>query len=366
VARGLVRELGGAADAGAVRERGAPEPGYDFTHAKLRALVYDEIGLARRRLLHRRVAEALARATPGPEGAAPVAHHLRLAGDQAAAAERYREAGEHAASLLAHAGALEHLDAALALGYPDAAALHERIGELRTLVGDYAGALASYEGAAAHADAAAVGRIEHKLGGVHQRRGEWDRAEARFAVALEAADPADEGLQARILADLALTLHQSGRAARAAELATQARALAESAADRRALAQAHNLLGVLARGAGRFEDAREELKRSLALADELDDDSARVAALNNLALVAREAGEPERALELTEAALALCAAQGDRHREAALENNLADLHHAAGRRPESMEHLKRAVAIFSEVGADEATRLPEIWKLVSW
>ena len=372
VARGLVRELGSATagppsgDAGPARERAASEPGYDFTHAKLRALVYEEIGLARRRLLHRRVADALARALPGPEGAAPVAQHLRLAGDQAGAAQLYRNAGEHAASLLAHADALAHLDAALALGYPDAAALHERIGELRTLVGDYAGALASYESAAAHADASAVARIEHKLGGVHQRRGEWDRAEARFAVALEAADPGDEGLRARILADLALTLYQSGRAERAADLAAQARSLAEAAADRRALAQAHNLLGVLARGAGRFGPAREELERSLALADELDDDSARVAALNNLALVAREAGEPDRALELTESALALCVAQGDRHREAALENNLADLHHAAGRGPESMEHLKRAVAIFSEVGADEATRLPEIWKLVSW
>jgi DNA-binding SARP family transcriptional activator len=84
VARGLVRELGSA-----------EEPGYDFTHAKLRALVYEEIGLARRRLLHRRVADALARATPGPDGAAPVAQHLRLAGDNAGAAERYREAGEH-------------------------------------------------------------------------------------------------------------------------------------------------------------------------------------------------------------------------------------------------------------------------------
>jgi DNA-binding SARP family transcriptional activator/predicted ATPase len=354
VARGLVRELAGA------------EPGYDFTHDKLRALLYEEIGLARRRLLHRRVADALARATPGPEGAALVAQHLRLAGDQAGAAEQYRVAGEHAASLLAHADALEHLDAALALGYPDTAALHERIGELRTLVGDYAGALASYESAAAHADAGAVARIEHKLGGVHQRRGEWDRAEARFAVALETADPRDGALRARILADLALTLHQSGGAERAAEVAEEARALAEAAADIRAQAQAHNILGVLARGEGRFEPAREELERSLALADELDDASARVAALNNLALVAREGGEPQRALELTEAALALCGAQGDRHREAALENNLADLHHAAGRPRESMEHLKRAVAIFSEVGADEATRLPEIWKLVSW
>jgi hypothetical protein len=31
-----------------------------------------------------------------------------------------------------------------------------------------------------------------------------------------------------------------------------------------------------------------------------------------------------------------------------------------------MAHLKRAGSIFSEVGADEATRRPEIWKLVSW
>jgi hypothetical protein len=262
VARGLVRELGGAGaapdpvNAAPARERGASEPGYDFTHAKLRELVYEEIGLARRRLLHRRVADALARAAPGPEGAALVAQHLRLAGNNAGAAEQHRLAGEHAASLLAHADALEHLDAALALGYPDTAALQERIGELRTLVGDYAGALASYESAAANAGPGAVARIEHKLGGVHQRRGEWDRAEARFAVALEEADPGHEGLRARILADLALTMQQSGRPERAEELAERAQTLAETAADRHALAQAHNMLGVLARGAGRFGPAR--------------------------------------------------------------------------------------------------------------
>jgi tetratricopeptide (TPR) repeat protein len=295
-----------------------------------------------------------------------VAQHLQLAGDQAGAAEQHRRAAEHAASVLAHVDALEHLDAALALGYPDAVALHERIGDLRTLVGDYAGALSSYERAAAESMAAELARIEHKLGGVHERRGEWERAEARFAVALEALGDDDDGLRARILADLSLTLHHAGRPQRAVELAREARALAESADDALAQAQAHNLLGVLARSEGPLEAARNELERSLALAERLDDASARTAALNNLALVAREAGELESALALTEEALGLCAAQGDRHREAALENNLADLHHAAGRSDESMVHLKRAVAIFSEVGADERTRLPEIWKLVSW
>jgi DNA-binding SARP family transcriptional activator len=351
---------------GMVREAGGGEPAYDFTHEKLRALVYEAVGLARRRLLHRRVAEALSRATPGPEGAARVAQHLRLAGAQRAAADQYHRAGEHAASLLAHADALEHLEAALGLGHPDATGLHERIGDLRTLVGEYAHALASYETAAAQAEPGSVARIEHKLGGVHQRRGEWDRAEARFAIALDAVVPGEDGLRARILADLSLTLHQAGRGEEAAATAERARILAEAAADRHAQAQAHNLLGVLASGAGRMEVAHAELERSLALAEELENGSARVAALNNLALVARGAGELERALELTQEALTLCAALGDRHREAALENNLADLHHATGRSAESMEHLKRAVAIFSEIGADEETRLPEIWKLVSW
>ena len=121
-----------------------------------------------------------------------------------------------------------------------------------------------------------------------------------------------------------------------------------------ARAQAHNLVGMLTGDPA-------ELRASLALAEQLGDVHAQAAALNNLA---RLTGDPDEALALTERALALSA--GDRHREAALENNLADLHHAAGRPDEAMTHLRRAVTLFSEVGADEATRLPEIWKLVAW
>jgi DNA-binding SARP family transcriptional activator/predicted ATPase len=351
---------------GLVRDLATPEPGYDFAHGKLRAFVYESIGLARRRLLHRRVAEALLRTATGAETASLAAQHLGRAGDQSGAAEQHRLAAEHAASVLAHRVALEHLEAALALGHPDRVGLLERAGDLRTLVGDYADALSSYETAAAECEPSALARLEQKLAAVHHRRGEWDRAEARFTVALESVSAHDEGLQARILADLSLTLHHAGAPQRATTIAEQARALAESAADDHAQAQAHNLLGVLAREAGHLDRAARELERSLALAERLDEPSGRVAALNNLALVARDAGEPVVALELTQQALILCVAQGDRHREAALENNLADLHHAAGHTDESMAHLKRAVAIFSDVGADEATRLPEIWKLASW
>jgi tetratricopeptide (TPR) repeat protein len=135
-----------------------------------------------------------------------------------------------------------------------------------------------------------------------------------------------------------------------------AREALAAAADPPARAQAHNLLGMLTGDV-------DELRRSLALAEELGDRGAQAAALNNLALAAADTGE---AIALTERALALCADGADRHREAALENNLADLLRAAGRDDEAMAHLKRAVTIFTEVGADEATRLPGIWQLVSW
>lgn len=342
---------------GVVREIDARAPAYDFSHEQLRRLAYQETSLARRRLLHRRVAEAL---PSGGDTAALVAQHLSRAGEHARAGEQHRVAAEHAASLLAHGDALEHLEAALALGASDFAALHERIGELRTLTGDYAGAIASYEAAAAQAGAPAA--IEHKLGGVHARRGEWERSEARLMAALATVPPDARGLQARILADLSLAAHHAGRPDEAAARAHEAHELAAAADDPHALSQAHNMLGMLARARGEPATARQELERSIPLADA----AAGAAALNNLALVERDAGDLERALELTQRALDLCAASGDRHREAALENNLADLHHAAGHDDAAMIHLKRAVAIFTEVGGDEATRLPEIWKLVSW
>ncbi len=237
---------------GLVRELPATEPGYDFTHGKLRELVYEQTGRARRRLLHRRVAEAVLRTGDG--SASMAAQHLHLAGDDAGAAQQHLIAAEHAASVLAHRDALDHLDAALALGAP----VHERIGDLQTLVGDYAGALSSFETAAAECTPDALARIEHKLGGVHRRRGEWDRAQARFAVALESLAPEDAGLRARILTDLSLTLHHAGSPERAAALAAEARAVAEAADDRRALAQAHNVLGMLAREAGHLDAAGAE------------------------------------------------------------------------------------------------------------
>lgn len=344
---------------------------YDFSHEKLRALVYEETSLARRRLLHRRVAEALASRARTPLEAGPLAgqitHHYRQAGNEALAAEYARMAGDHARSLYATTEALSHFRMALALGHPDAAGLHEAIGDMQTLLGEYGAALGSYETAASFSDRTARAGIEQKLGSVYARRGEWERAENHLGAALAAlGSEGSAGERARLYADWSLTAHHRGDIERAGELARQALVEAEAAQDTRALAQAHNMLGILASNLGKRAEARGHLETSLLLSEQSLDPSARAAALNNLALALGAERDTERALELAEQALALCVAQGDRHLEAAMHNNLADLLHSSGAKEEAMRHLKIAVTIYAEIGVEAGAVQPAIWKLSEW
>ena len=355
VARKLIHEVEAS--------RRSVESEYDFGHEKLRNLVYEDAGMARRRLLHRRAATALQRRRSGDSArAAVVARHLHLGGLDAEAAEFYRSAGDYARSLHAHVEALTHYNAALALGHPDAAWLHEVSGDLHTLIGNYGDSLANYEAAAALSGTGSP-VIEHKIGGVHLRRGDYRLAERHFEDSI--AGLGAGAAASRVLADWSMAAHGAGELDRAQELADRALNTARESGDDSAMCRAHNVVGVLATRRGELEVGAAHLAESLRLAVALDDPGARVAALNNSALTHRAAGELELAMELTTEGLKLCASLGDRHREAALHNNLADLLRASGGSEEAMVHLKKAVAIFAEVG-DPGEMEPEIWKLVEW
>ncbi|MGH2749656.1 MAG: ATP-binding protein [Actinomycetota bacterium] len=358
-ATGLVREVGISTS-----DR---SPSFDFSHEGIRRIVLDTASSARRRLLHRRVGDSLARSRrrAGAEPGA-VAQHYEAAGDAPAAAGYHEIAGQEARALFAHAEALSHFRTALALDHPEPFRIHEAIADVSVFAGDYAAALTSYETAAALSDQHDLAAIEHKIGSVHHRRGDLDAARSHFEVARDLLDDGDTARRARVLADLSLTAHRSGGEATARRLANEALQLAERTEELDALAQAHNILGILAKSRSDLSGALEHLERSADLAAELSDPTARIAALNNLALAQGETGDRKGAIGMLEEALKLCTEQQDRHREAALHNNLADLWHREGNHERSMAHLKRAVAIFAEVGSRESTMQPEIWKLVEW
>jgi tetratricopeptide (TPR) repeat protein len=255
----------------------------------------------------------------------------------------------------------------LALGHPETAPIHERIGDLRVRTGDYPGAITAYETAAATTSPERLAALERRVARIHLRRGDLAAAEAHLAAALVALDAVGGSAgseRSGVVADAAVAAIRRGDAVRATALASEARELAgdEPVAE----AEALRILGLLDRDRGDLEEARRTLERSLQTAEGLDDRLPAIAATNALALVAADAGDADAAIGLVDSALAMARQTGDRHLEAALENNLADALEAAGRRDEAMEHLKVAAAAFADIAAVGDEPEPGIWMLESW
>jgi DNA-binding SARP family transcriptional activator len=98
-----------------IREQGVNA--YDFTHDRLRDVAYGDLSLARRRLLHRRLAVALE--TLHAQDTAPVsaqlAHHYEQAGQNELAIHHLRAAADHAYQVYAYREAISLLNHALDL-----------------------------------------------------------------------------------------------------------------------------------------------------------------------------------------------------------------------------------------------------------
>ncbi|HVC14229.1 MAG TPA: AAA family ATPase [Acidimicrobiales bacterium] len=357
LSRGLLVERMSAGDG---------SPTYEFPHDTLRLVAYDSCGTSRRRLLHGRAADVLARRAGEIGGSArfaAVSAHLERSGRQEAAAQWSWRAAQRSLSLYARVEALEHLRRALELGHP-ATESRLAIADVLIALGRYREALMQLEHAAAEGAPSdpAVARIEHRLAAVHDRIGDGALAAAHLHAALLAAD--DPVLRARIVADRAFVAYRS-RDPHAASWASRALDEAQATGDPSALAQAHNVTGVLAMLVGRPEAAERSFRSSLEAAQALDDPAPTVAALNNLARLLAEVGRQDEAFAVAREALRRGEEHGDVHRLAALHSNLADLLHAAGRSEESIAHLKDAASAFAGVDAGDVA-VPGVWTLTEW
>lgn len=363
IQRQIIKEIGASSQHGEVT--------YDFSHEKIRQLIYEQTSISRRRLLHRRVAEILVSHgrgnRTGSASASAIAQHFELSGELERAAEYYRLAGLSASSVFAHREAVANFQAALTFGHPHESELHEAIGDSLAMLGDYRAASDSYDAGIAFCLPEEVPRFELKLGNIHHRLGNYELAIRYFessAIALELEK--DPAMLARVYADWSRSTFFIEKPAKARQLASQALAQAVKAGDPRAIAQVHNILGILARHTEDFVTAETELKESLNLANQINEPGLTLAALNNLALLNVSMGNLRDAEMNFETALEQCERLGDRHLEAALHNNLADVLHTQGNTEDAMEELKKAVLIFSEIGVHEGEIVPEVWKLTEW
>ncbi len=179
-----------------VLESGADQ--LDFSHAQLRQVVYADLTHLRRRLLHRRVADALAtqarRAGSEESAAGALTHHYQLGGDSEKAAHFAFMAGEQARRVYANRAAIDYFEQALALDTPQRCAAYTHLGDLHTLLGEYGRAEHAYAAALAVCAAGERAELEHRLGRLFERLGDATVAAQHFAAANALLPPAAPSL----------------------------------------------------------------------------------------------------------------------------------------------------------------------------
>jgi class 3 adenylate cyclase len=252
----LIAALEQAAAVRLLTEIAGPAPRYRFSHALVRATLYDELSGPRRVVLHRRVAEAIEALHGGAldDHLPALAHHWARASAPAAEAARAVDyaarAGDRALAQLAHDEAATYYTQALELllapeGLPDEARRLElllALGEAQRRAGEPAHRETLLEAARlarGRGDAGALARAAlSNTRAMFMGNFGWvddERVEVLEA-ALAAAGEADTPVRARLLATLALEVTFAGQGDRPLSLSDEALATARRFGDPATLA----------------------------------------------------------------------------------------------------------------------------------
>ena len=271
-----------------VQERGVDA--YDFSHDKLREGAYRRVGSARRRLLHRRVAQALERLHAGDlDGVAgELAAHYERAGWLERSIDFYSRAAAVAQRVYAHEEAIGLLSRALELLGRQNAGRERDARELALCT--------------------ALGAAQFVLNGYGTKE-----ATETYARAWDLGERLGEPPTAPVMRGVALSALTRGELRRPYELGERLLDLGRRDNDPMMLVEGHYLLGVTAFWLGELGRARDQLQRAIAayvperarshLA--LYSQDPHVVCLVRLAYTHCYLDHPEQADELTGRALAL-------------------------------------------------------------
>jgi DNA-binding SARP family transcriptional activator/predicted ATPase len=267
---------------------------YHFSHSLVRRVLYDDTHTRRRRLWHRKAAEALAHLAP--QQVAARARHAHAAKEWPGALELGLQAAEQALAVFAT---------------EEAEAFYCLVQDAEQRLGDVSPSLRL--------------RRLHGLARVHRLRNE-EEAEAQALeewrdIARVTEDASSESLA---LAELARNACRRGRSIDALPWAQEAIRLADRDPNARAkaleaLGMCHEAQGDLVRSLEFHRQAADAASRAGALQQEAE-------SLNSLAIALEVGGEVADAAEMYRRSAALAAACGDRLTESRAINNLGTIH----------------------------------------
>jgi class 3 adenylate cyclase/tetratricopeptide (TPR) repeat protein len=336
----LDHDLREAQRAGLVRElQVIPEREYAFKHVLTQEAAYATLLVRRRRELHRAVAGTLIRLYPdrGDELAATLAHHY-------ARAEAWREA-------LAHARQAAEV-ARAAYANREAAAQY---------------GLALEAAAAAGAPAGERWDLHEALGGVRELLGQFEPARADLEAALGLARTAgDRGAEARLLGALGALWGGHRDYARGLELAEQAVEVAARADCLREEADARLRVGVMRVNLAQVRIGRREAEAALSLFGRLDDESGQARALDVLAMTGLCDGSNRAAVAHAREAIARLRARGDRVTEASCLGSLGYLLATLGDLSAGLVACRESLDMCRTIGAQTGEAFAHVLLAEAW
>ncbi len=349
---------------------------YLFRHALTRDVAYEAILYARRRELHRRVARRIEELNPErlDEQLALLARHYLLAEEWEPAFDYHLRAGRQAQGRYANREAITFYERALQiaprLGVGDGAAnpqlpipnsqvveLHERLGVVQALIGEYDTALERYQTALAllkQQPGALIDdlvRLHHHIARVYGLRADIDTALDWIKRAMDLAGDIQSLELARCL-DLGAGLYQrQGRYGQALEWGQRAMEIAEQLQNPRYQASALKRLGGTYRNLGDNPHALDLLMRCLGIYQQTQDLAGLADAHNDLANVYFELGQPAQARKHYECGAEIKQAIGDIFGQAMIANNLGNTLNLLGDIDGAITQFTHGLAIYERIGS---------------
>ncbi|HEY6102877.1 MAG TPA: AAA family ATPase [bacterium] len=332
----------------------AGEREYAFRHILTRDVAYNLLPRTHRQPAHAQIARWLeGRLGERVEEVIEVlAEHLRVAGDERAAAYLHR-AGNKARRQYANADALRLFDQALEAagavhGDPNLiGAIHRDRGDVRQLTGEYAGAMEAYDAGLREAQRADAGELEaaleNRVGVIYHRQMNLEEAERHFRRSADVARAA--GARAALgqtLVDLANIAWDHGAMPPDHPALQEGLALLRAAGDQAGVARAVNLLCMGYVGAGLGEEALAAAAEGVNAARDAGDRSREATSLSYLCVINGFLGRYRIALEHGSDALRIAEQIGDRRRAAYTRFFMGRIQTSFGMWPEALANLEMA------------------------
>ncbi len=332
---------------------------YDFSHDKIRSVVYHSARAAQRRL-HQRVGEAMEGLYAGqPETVcAQLAYHYERADSRNKARIYLPMAAARAAAVYANQEALNYYDRALALLEKDDSRRWEillRRMQVLHLTGQYDEARAAgWQVVEATQDSAGAqwvaAQAANELSAIYRASHDYDDARAWGERARQLAEKSEEPAeQARAKQSLAEVERAQGNFERARRLFDEALALA----DRRGAAECLMGLGRVFSEWGQYDAARRRFEEALAVFQFLGDRQNESECQREIGLTHWRQGAYDAAHRAFAASLEICRAIGDRQGEAQSLNYLGMAYIARGDQQETRRCWEASVALYRTLGLEK-------------